>query len=190
MTLHEYLEARNGHRLAKGGVRVVNKNSLTVREKAIFGIQGCKKNIEISPEQLKEAITYVLKSDWVKEGVKTRLMKLVSPHISKDTQFLYLFRNADYQFKIGVSIHPARRARNLATAGGRAVYIVGVWEVTDAKYEEKHLHHVFKKDRGIGEWFEKLLTVEDIESNIVGEFKRMEVMQIDAPPPVNSVFLP
>lgn len=80
------------------------------------------------------------------------------------TQRLYLMENSNNLNKIGISINPTRRKRQIELASGTRVNIIKCWETLDAKAleVEQYLHIQFARKRLQGEWFSKI-TVADIE---------------------------
>lgn len=80
------------------------------------------------------------------------------------TQRLYLMENSNELNKIGISINPIRRKRQIELASGTRVRIMKAWETLDAPAleVEQYLHRSFSRKRLQGEWFSKI-TVADIE---------------------------
>lgn len=66
--------------------------------------------------------------------------------------------------KIGVSINPLSRKRQLELTSGLSISILKVWETLDqtARQVEQQLHAEFSRKRQNGEWFTGI-TISDIE---------------------------
>lgn len=66
--------------------------------------------------------------------------------------------------KIGVSINPLSRKRQLELTSGLSISILKVWETIDqtARHVEQKLHAEFSRKRCHGEWFQGI-SVSDIE---------------------------
>lgn len=63
-------------------------------------------------------------------------------------------RNAVGNYKIGVSVDPEQRRRNLQTASGLPIEIVGVYETELYAYGcENQAHQFYREYRLLGEWF-------------------------------------
>lgn len=80
-------------------------------------------------------------------------------------QRLYLFENPYNMFKIGISVNPERRKRQVELASGMPIYILKCWQTLDATaFEvEQAMHIAFARRRmPNGEWF-KNMTIQDIE---------------------------
>lgn len=79
-------------------------------------------------------------------------------------QRLYLMDNGLGLQKIGISIDPSHRKRQLELTSGLRLTILKSWETLDlpAHLVERGLHTVFARKRQQGEWF-KNITVQDIE---------------------------
>lgn len=60
-------------------------------------------------------------------------------------------RRGSNEYKIGQSIKPEKRLKQLQTGNGQSLKIIGCF-YTD-KYLEKRLHKMFMFDRKVGEWF-------------------------------------
>lgn len=79
-------------------------------------------------------------------------------------QRLYLMENPYALQKIGISVNPERRKRQLELASGVPIYIIKCWQTLDASAfdVEQSLHSEFARRRTGGEWFRNI-TVQDIE---------------------------
>lgn len=82
----------------------------------------------------------------------------------KKEQRLYLMGNPFNLQKIGISINPERRKRQIELASGLPINIIKCWETLDstAFNVEQSLHVEFARRRTGGEWF-KNVSVQDIE---------------------------
>lgn len=80
------------------------------------------------------------------------------------TQRLYLMENTNNLNKIGISINPTRRKRQIELASGTRVCIIKCWETLDAtaRSVEQYLHRLFARRRVQGEWFTHI-SIPDIE---------------------------
>ena len=71
-----------------------------------------------------------------------------------DTQKVYIFRNSVGLYKIGISVNPERRCKQMKLASGIDVVIIKVYEVEKPAIQiESLLHKHFSKFRKHGEWF-------------------------------------
>ena len=72
-----------------------------------------------------------------------------------DTQKVYIFKNSVGLYKIGISVNPERRCKQMKLASGIDVEVVKVYEVEKPAIQiESLLHKHFSKLRKHGEWFE------------------------------------
>lgn len=88
---------------------------------------------------------------------------MVTKSTSKQ-QRLYAMTNPLNLIKIGVSINPLQRKRQLELTSGLSITILKAWETLDlpARQVEQQLHREFGRKRLNGEWF-KGVTLSDIE---------------------------
>lgn len=70
------------------------------------------------------------------------------------------------QIKIGRSHDPVKRLKELQTANGDALVILGVYACRDCPALEKKMHTHFEKNRQMGEWF--LFNQKELEECIKG----------------------
>ena len=71
------------------------------------------------------------------------------------SQFVYLLEDQNTQLiKIGISIDPEFRAKQIDIAFGTDTKILGILEIEDAARTEKFIHGMLSAHRVIGEWFE------------------------------------
>lgn len=173
MTLFEYLKIRNGLDAKKRIKKVLSR-----REGVLFGVDVKKKgwadnDFELDDNKIGPAVSHVMKSESIKSRIKTQLASILKKTNILSDQKLYLLKNSNGHFKIGISVDPYKRARTLANASGYQIDVLGMWEMMDPRTQEQSLHKIFKKYRKAGEWFDKFdLTAEEIEANISSEFKR------------------
>ncbi len=66
-------------------------------------------------------------------------------------EYIYFISDGEY-IKIGKSISPLRRLKELQTANGRALELIGI--IPSSKVNENVLHSVFGDSHVRGEWFE------------------------------------
>lgn len=101
---------------------------------------------------------------------------------TKQRQVLYLMENEVGLRKIGISINPETRRRQLELTSGLNISILGCWRCLDATAfdVEQYLHHQFSRRRRNGEWFATihlsditLCGYELIECNQDGTAKRL-----------------
>lgn len=153
------------------------RNSLTKIELEVFGIpklvtgwKALYANLEISDEMLDKVMTNksmkkthralakrIFKKEDKKENYKKETDKL-----------LYLAESSTGLLKIGISTSPTKRVRQLTTASGVQVELLGVWDVElNARVVEKRMHKIFEDFRLEGEWFSKnSFTLEEFEDMI------------------------
>lgn len=102
--------------------------------------------------------------------------------VTKDEQRLYLMQNAYGMSKIGISVNPERRRRQLENAAGIPVHLVKCWRtLEDTAYNvEQALHVEFSRRRQGGEWFKHISLAEVefagfelLECNSDGSTKRI-----------------
>lgn len=79
-------------------------------------------------------------------------------------QRLYLMGNEFQLNKIGISVNPERRRRQIETMTGTKIKLIQCWNTLDtpAKTVEQYLHAVYSRRRTQGEWFSHI-SVRDIE---------------------------
>lgn len=82
----------------------------------------------------------------------------------RNDQRLYLMENPYQLQKIGISINPLKRKRQIELASGVPISIIKCWETLDAKAldVEQALHIDFARRRTGGEWFQNI-SIKDIE---------------------------
>lgn len=174
MKLIEYLELRNGKDRHGGVIKAMTKG-----EGRILGVEMNKRGWAKSPqeyseEQIKSCMLYVLKCDWVKLKIKNRVADLFkNTQFSIDDQKLYLLRNSQGMFKIGISKNPFKRASTLSNSSGYKIEVQGVWEMVSARKQEQELHKIFDKHRQVGEWFSCDFTIDSLESHMSQDFNRV-----------------
>ncbi|SMB93284.1 GIY-YIG nuclease family protein [Deinococcus hopiensis] len=71
------------------------------------------------------------------------------------TQFVYVLEDKNtHLLKIGISLDPEFRAKQVGKEFGTDVVVAGVLKVDDARRTEQFLHSMFSERRVVGEWFE------------------------------------
>lgn len=172
MQLSEYFEIRNGSNRIGKPIKAMSKG-----EARILGLDMTKSgwanvNTDYSEEDIKKCILHVIKSDWINIKFRNRLYDYFSKaNFAPDQQKLYLFKNSQGLYKIGISKDPFKRAQSLANASGYKISVSAIWEMPSARKQEQDLHKAFYDQREVGEWFSGLLTIEMIESKITQDFK-------------------
>lgn len=177
MTLHEYLEKRNGLDRNQRVPKVISR-----QEGRIFGLDITKSgwadhDFLLTVDQITSAIRYVQKAEHLKPKVKSRINALTVDNQEFGSRKLYLMQNSQGMFKIGISVDPAKRARTLTNSSGYSISVVAAWLIFDAIKEESSLHKIFKKYRKHGEWFDKPdLSAFEIEIHLTQSAKRLNVI--------------
>lgn len=159
-----------------------SKNSLSVGEAKILGVNinergWLKKDIELTEEQIEEAVNFALKSKFVRQGVKNNLRPLYMKRLEGVSEkCLYLMENELGMLKIGISNDPLKRARQLTTAGGFLVNLICYWQISNpSRTVEALLHRQFKDNKVNGEWFKAgSFNKESIESYFNFNFIRKD----------------
>ncbi len=158
--------------------------SLNYHEIKAFAIPNMKKGwkkryaeLEIPDsfvEDLAATISPAKKVKRQQKKLKKKLDFAVAYEKTSD-QLLYLMENNNGLLKIGISIEPVRRARNLTTASGVPVHLVAVWKLDkNTRKVEGQLHKSFSKYRLEGDWFSPgSVTPEKIEAKISCNWERM-----------------
>lgn len=169
MKLKEYLKS------------VKKSNNLNSAEIKVFGLTDMSSgwanryaDFEITDVMLKE----VFNRYSVKSGKKKSLAKLsqvIKSFEVRDNKLLYLMKNSYGDLKIGISVDPIKRARQLTTGSGSTVMCLAAWEVEEsARAVEATLHRVFHKYRKEGEWFApRSFSAEDLEKKIPCQFNKV-----------------
>lgn len=172
MKLSEYFEIRNGSNRIGKPIKALSKV-----EARILGLDMTKSgwanaNTDYSQEDIKKCILHVIKSDWINIKFRNRLYDYFNKaNFGTDQQKLYLLKNSQGLYKIGISKDPFKRAQSLANASGYKISVAAIWEMSSARKQEQDLHKAFYEQREVGEWFSGLLTIEMIESKITQDFK-------------------
>lgn len=174
MKLHEYME--------QYGRAVLNYS-----EKRIFGVPDLKKGwkqrygeLEIPDAVVPSLVATISPKQTKKQQRKTRKkLDFAVAYEKTNDQMLYLMENTNGLLKIGISVDPVKRARNLTTASGITVHLVAVWKLDkNARKVEGQLHKSFSKYRLEGEWFSPGSITEDkIEAKISCNWERMLLNQ-------------
>jgi len=70
------------------------------------------------------------------------------------TKKVYLIRGNDGRYKIGTSIKPNKRIRQLQTGNSDELDLIHIYESNNALIIETSLHNRYSYDRKKGEWFD------------------------------------
>ena len=84
---------------------------------------------------------------------------------------VYLIRNNDSKYKIGIATNPNKRIKQLQTGNSDELKIIETYKSKNASKIETTLHNQYSFKRKIGEWFE--LSVEE-EVNFIMACKRID----------------
>lgn len=168
MKFSEYLTLRNG----KG---------ITQAECKIFGIESSKgwkeryANLELTQSQVNKAVETVLKKPNVRSTVKLSLVNAQKNYDEWSGQLLYLMKNELGALKIGISVNPHKRSRELTTGSGVVVQCVAAWKTgKNSRRVEAELLKYFRHQKTQGEWFKaESFTFSQLEAKIDGPFERV-----------------
>lgn len=161
MLLSDYMRLRNGL-TRDGGI----KFAMSRQEAFTFNIDICRKGWA---RKYKNTVI----EDCKAKDLSSVYGKFNGP--IKDTRFLYLIHNKHNNCcKIGISKDPKNRKRSLECSSGSQLELAAVWEVQhEAREVEKLVHSAFSSSRTVGEWFEGLISVQDLEKVIDVPFRRV-----------------
>lgn len=166
--------------------------SLTEFEANVFGIgelmKGWKKrgaSLEITESMLNEIYTHFEHRQLGNAEKKAfkRVVKAIRdikregrPALKK---YLYVMQNSYGDLKIGISIDPFRRARQLTTGSGSTVECLAYWDTEKPANEvESFLLSHYTAFRKEGEWFEPhSFTLEDVASMM--PCKKIKVFSVE-----------
>lgn len=162
----------------KGG----KKSAITNYEADVFGIElskGWKKryaDVIITEEMLKKVYDYFLskpEKSPAQKRAQARVYKIVKATVVYEKKLVYVMKNSRGEMKIGISIDPIKRARQLTTGSGTNTVCLAAWEVEDdAKKIESFLLKAFQDSRLEGEWFKSTaFSVQDVENKIPCNFR-------------------
>lgn len=168
MKFAEYLKLRNGR-------------GITKLECKIFGIESSKgwmeryADLELTQTQVNKAVEAVLKHPNVKSGVKGSLVRAQKSYDEWTEQLVYLMKNELGALKIGVSLDPHKRSRQLTTGSGVVVQCVAAWKTgKNSRRVEAELLKCFRHKKTQGEWFKAdSFTFSQVEAKIDGPFERV-----------------
>ena len=157
------------------------KASITEFEAEVFGIgelsKGWKKrsaSIDINEEMIGMVSSHYEGNQFTSGGKKAykravkALRNIRGSKLDPGKKYLYVMENSYGDLKIGISIDPFRRARQLTTGSGATVTCLAYWDTKEPAGEvESHLLKHYKAFRKEGEWFEPhSFTIEDVASVI------------------------
>lgn len=157
---------------------------LSETEAKIFGIDTNKGWVkryfekELTQDQINKAARYMVHSIHSSKTLKDRMRLLIQNEEEKsDDKYLYLMQNINGMLKIGISIDPIKRARQLTTGSGVKVECIGIWK-TSAKSSliEGRVIKTFSEFSLEGEWFLPFsIDHQDVEDNIECSFTRISI---------------
>ena len=161
----------------KDYLKFYKRNSLTKIEQETFGIPRLVtgwKALHADLEVTDEMISKIMTNPSMKKTHRSLAKRIFKKDDKKSNykretdKLLYLAENSNGLLKIGISVNPYRRIRELSTASGVPVTLLGVWDVElNVRVVEAKLHKVFKDFRLEGEWFSKnAFTIEEFEAKI------------------------
>lgn len=176
MILYDYMKKRNG----VGRTGAV-KWALSKEEFDLLGIDSSGgwtkrfRSYEVPEDLLGQLLSAAIRC---KENNNKSTVRLMTNFESKDNKMVYLmFNKSNGLHKIGISVDPHTRMKQLNTGSGCALKMISIWIVEDyAKDVEKEIHIALKPYKKHGEWFD-FSTVESVslfvQSKISCEFKRI-----------------
>lgn len=164
MKFKEYCKFYKRNSLTKVELEVLGIPRLVVGWKAMYA------DLEVTDEMLNKIMS--------NSSMKKTHRKLAKRLFKKEDKrgnykietdkLLYLAESSTGLLKIGISVNPVKRVRQLTTASGTPVTLLGVWDVElNARIVESRMHSIFKDFRLEGEWFSKnAFTIEEFEAII------------------------
>lgn len=151
-----------------------------MKEVRLLGIDKNKgwmqryKDLEIDPHMLNRLTNIVVSNRTAPIKAKAKLMEIQKNYVADDVQMLYLMRSEVGNLKIGMSVDPISRARDITNASGLVVECVAYWKLNKiARSIEAQLHRHFKKHRIQGEWFLPHFPLHHVEDAIECEYQRL-----------------
>ena len=85
------------------------------------------------------------------------------------SQYIYILYEGNDIFKIGRTSNIHNRLNSYKTHNSNIKGYLAVFEVSDSKLAEKHLHRIYEKYRTTHEFFElPLEELKDLENRIIG----------------------
>ena len=159
-----------------------NRKVLTKLEAQAFGLPDMKSGwpkryaeLEISEDMLRHILNAPRASKANRKVRKKIKQKIITTKKYETTneQLLYLMKNENGLLKIGISVDPVKRARQLSTGSGVNVICLAAWKLDkNVRMVENYLHKKFVKDRLEGEWFKpESMTVQSVQEKIECNFE-------------------
>lgn len=156
------------------------KASLTEFESNVFGMGGLSKGwkkrgaaIVVTEGMVTKVSEFYEDHQHTQAGKKAynravRALRKLRHKPNPNKKYLYVMQNSYSDLKIGISIDPFMRARQLTTSSGSTVTCLAYWDTeSPAKDVESFLLKHYKGFRKEGEWFEPhSFTLDDVESLI------------------------
>lgn len=135
-------------------IELKGSNALTREQMRLFGVKDLNKgwlNRFSNNTVDDDGWNYAVKSLKNSRGVIPKRKM----HRQCSKQYLYLMKNQNGIYKIGVSIDVKKRAASLSSSSGMTVVPLKVWHTGDhdSLILEKMLLENFKSGKTIGEWF-------------------------------------
>lgn len=164
---------------------VRRSNSLGAFEISLFGFDDMSSGWpkRYADFEVTEKMLSVLSQHGLKAGKMTkktrrtfnRLAENVRKYEITDNKLLYVMENSHGELKIGISVDPIKRARQLTTGSGTTTVCLVAWELDkNTRSVEGELHKEFKRFAKEGEWFTpRAFTLKDVENKISCNFKRV-----------------
>ncbi len=88
-----------------------------------------------------------------------------------EPEYVYAIQDGNYNIKIGRSVNPNQRMRELQTSHASKLLMLG-YTLNKLPLEEKALHKRLKKDRLEGEWFKPTVDVMLVVKEIIYSSRR------------------
>lgn len=145
-------------------VRIRGGGILCQKEAEALGVDMMRnwkrryKNLELTNSQVTQACAALSVSGSKHKGKATKILSMLTKDevilLEDRKQYLYLMCNILGLYKVGISVAPKDRAKQLSNTSGVPVALVAVWETScEARTLESALHKEFKVFRKRGEWF-------------------------------------
>lgn len=158
----------------------------------LFGFEDMSKgwpkryaDFEITDKMLSVLAQHGIKSGKVVTKKTRRVLNRLAENARKyeitDDKLLYVMKNSHGDLKIGISVDPIKRARQLTTGSGNTTVCIAAWELDkNSRVVEGELHKIFKKFAKEGEWFTpRAFTLQEVENKISCNFKRVHTDEYD-----------
>lgn len=141
-------------------------------------------DFEVTEKMLSVLSQHGLKSGKVTRKARKTLNRLAEnarKYEITDNKLLYVMKNSHGDLKIGISVDPIKRARQLTTGSGNTTVCIAAWELDkNSRIVEGELHKIFKRFAKEGEWFTpRAFTLQDVEDKISCKFKRVHTDKYD-----------